>query len=101
MLAETLASRLAARGIHYAWVVVAVTFLTSLTMSGALGLPGAMLAPIAREFGWNYEQISGALALRFVLFGLMAPFSAALIAPFIVPPLMLVAVTLVAGGMLL
>ncbi len=101
MFAETLARRLAARGIHYGWVVAAVTFLTALTMSGALGLPGAMLTPIAREFGWNYDQISSALALRFALFGLMGPFSATIIGRFGVRPVMLGALTLVAGGMLL
>src|SRR3989442_2659595 len=34
----------------------AITFLTMLTMSAALGLPGAMLQPLSREFGWSTER---------------------------------------------
>ncbi|HEY1502864.1 MAG TPA: MFS transporter [Stellaceae bacterium] len=79
MLAEKLASMLQRRGIHYGWVVVAVTFVVAITTSGAVGVPGALILPISSEFGWNTAQISSALALRLVLFGLMAPFSAALI----------------------
>ncbi|HEX5678644.1 MAG TPA: MFS transporter, partial [Alcanivorax sp.] len=56
---------------HYAWVIAGVTFLTMLSASAALGLPGAFLRPLGEEFGWNTEQISTALAIRFVLFGLM------------------------------
>lgn len=79
MLAEKLAAVLQRRGIHYAWVMVAVTFVVAITTSGAVGVPGALILPISSEFGWNTAQISSALALRLVLFGLMAPFSAALI----------------------
>ena len=79
MLAQALSRRFADRGIHYGWAIVAVTFLVSLVTAGAMGLPGALILPLSREFGWNTEQISGALALRILLFGLMAPFAAALI----------------------
>lgn len=66
------------RGIHYGWVIAAITFLTMLTMSAALGLPGAMMQPLVKEFGWSTSEISSALALRFALFGLMGPFAAVL-----------------------
>src|SRR5437764_15233418 len=79
MLAQRLAAFLARHGIHYAWVVVAVTFLIALTTAGAVGIPGALILPLGREFGWDTAQISSALALRLLLFGLMAPFAAALI----------------------
>ena len=59
------------RGLHFSWVIVAITFLTALSLSSALGLPGALLQPLSKEFGWDVEQISSALAVRFVLFGLM------------------------------
>ena len=44
-----------------------------------MGLPGALLRPLQREYGWSEADISSALALRILLFGLMAPFAAALI----------------------
>src|SRR3954468_17639398 len=78
MFANTLTPWLQRRGIHYGWIVAAITFLTMLTMSAALGLPGAMLQPLTKEFGWSTEQVSSALALRFALFGLMGPFAAVL-----------------------
>ena len=76
MLAQALSRRFASLEIHYGWAIVAVTFLVSLTTAGAMGLPGALILPLSREFGWNTEQISGALALRILLYGLMAPFAA-------------------------
>lgn len=96
MVSDRLATFLAARGVHYGWVVVAVTFLTSLTTAGAVGLPGAFILPLSKEFGWDAAQISGALAIRFALFGLMAPFAAALIARYGMRRMMLLALTLVA-----
>ena len=79
MIAQRLAARLARRDIHYAWVIVAAIFFSTLVMSAAVGLPGAFVVPLAREYGWDAAQISSALAIRFLLFGLMAPFAAALI----------------------
>jgi sugar phosphate permease len=69
MLAQPLANWLAGRRIHYGWIIVALTFLTMLTSSAALGLPGVLLQPLNKEFGWNTEQISSVLALRFERYG--------------------------------
>ena len=62
MLSLPFSQWLERRGIHFAWVIVAITFLTALTSSAALGLPGALMQPLSREFGWDAEQISSALA---------------------------------------
>ncbi len=78
MFSTVLARGLARRGIHYGWAVVAVTFLTMLATSAAMGMPGVLLLPLKNEFGWDLGQISGALAVRLMLFGLVAPFAAAL-----------------------
>jgi predicted MFS family arabinose efflux permease len=78
MLSHLLAPALARRGIHYGWAVVAVTFLTMLATAAAMGMPGVLLLPLKGEFGWDLGAISGALALRLLLFGLVAPFAAAL-----------------------
>src|SRR5580658_1962002 len=78
MLSHLLAPALARRGIHYGWAVVAVTFLTMLATAAAMGMPGVLLLPLKGEFGWDLGEISGAMALRLLLFGLVAPFAAAL-----------------------
>ena len=101
MLAEHLNAVLARRGIHYAWVVAALTFLTMLTTAGAMGLPGALILPLHAEYGWSTATISSALALRIMLFGLMAPFSAALLTRFGLRAVITTAVILISAGLLL
>jgi sugar phosphate permease len=101
MFAQSLSTWLGRRGIHYAWVVAGITFLTMLTSSAALGLPGALLQPLGKEFGWSTDQVSSALAIRFALFGLMGPFSALFIDRFGLRRIMCTALTMVAAGMLL
>ena len=101
MLASTFSRWLAGRGIHYGWVVAAVAFLAMLSSSAALGLPGVLLRPLGESYGWNTEQISSALAVRFLLFGLMAPFSAIFMARYGLRNVMCVALTLVASGLIL
>ena len=79
MLAQPFAIWLQQRGIHYAWIVMAVVFLAMLVSAAALGLPGAFLGPLHREYGWSIAEISSALAIRFVLYGLIGPFVAILL----------------------
>lgn len=78
MISTWLSSVLSRRDIHYGWVMVAVTFLTALVSAGAVGAPGVFIVPLQQEFGWTTAEISSALSIRFILFGLMAPFAAAL-----------------------
>jgi sugar phosphate permease len=101
MFATSLSPWLQRRGIHYGWIVAAVTFLTMLTMSAALGLPGAMMKPLGQEFGWSTEQVSSALALRFALFGLMGPFAAVLMERYGLRAVMCTGLALVGTGMAL
>ncbi|MDB5626841.1 MAG: major facilitator superfamily 1 [Tardiphaga sp.] len=79
MISDRLANALARRDIHYGWVMVGVTFLTALVSAGAVGAPGVFILPLQQEFGWTTAEISSALSIRLVLFGLMAPFAAALL----------------------
>src|SRR3978361_294416 len=79
MIADWLSAALARRNIHYGWVMVGVTFFTALISAGTVGAPGVFIAPLQHEFGWTTAEISSALSIRFILFGLMAPFAAALL----------------------
>lgn len=79
MISNWLAAALLRRNIHYGWVMVGVTFLASLISAGTVGAPGVFIVPLQKEFGWSTAEISSALSIRFVLFGLMAPFAAALL----------------------
>ncbi|CAN7148933.1 MFS transporter [Pseudoduganella sp. LjRoot289] len=101
MFALPLSAWLERRGLHYAWVIVALTFLTALTSSAALGLPGALLQPLSKEFGWNVGQVSSALAVRFALFGLMGPFAAILMERFGLRNIVVSALALISLGLAL
>ncbi|MEY9109374.1 sugar phosphate permease [Bradyrhizobium yuanmingense] len=79
MISNWLAAALCRRNIHYGWVMVGVTFLTALISAGTVGAPGVFIVPLQKEFGWSTAEISSALSIRFILFGLMAPFAAALL----------------------
>ncbi|SCX21624.1 Regulatory protein UhpC [Agrobacterium sp. DSM 25558] len=77
MISTGVAGRMAARKLHYGWVVAATTFLTMLATAGAMGSAGVMIQPLHQEFGWDIADISTAMAVRLVLFGLLGPFAAA------------------------
>src|SRR6202167_5026991 len=100
MASTALAAALGRRNIHYGWAVVAVTFLTLLVTAAAMGTPGVMIVPLEKEFGWDNAQISSALALRILLFGLFGPFAAAFMNRFGVRRVIVCALTLIAAGLL-
>jgi sugar phosphate permease len=101
MFARLVTTSLNRRGIHYAWVIAAVTFFAMLTTSAALGLPGVMLQPLSREFGWTTDQLSSVFAVRFALFGLLGPFAAIFITRFGLRRIMVVAASFIAVAMVL
>lgn len=99
-LSDRISSLFVRRGWHYGWVVVAVSFLTMLITAGAVGIPGVLIGPLEKEFGWSNAQISGAFAIRLLLFGLMGPFSAAFMNRFGLRPVILTSQVLIAVGVL-
>ena len=99
MFSLALSKLMTRRGLHYAWVIAAVTFFAMLTTSAALGLPGAMLRPLSKEFGWSTEELSSVFAVRFALFGLLGPFAAVFIARFGLRRVMMTAAGFIAVAM--
>ncbi len=95
-----LAAALERRKIYYGWVVVGVTLLTTVVTAAAMSTPGVLIVPLENEFGWDTEQISSALALRLMLFGLFGPFAAAFMNRYGVRAVMVSAVILVSAGFL-
>jgi MFS family permease len=65
-------------GQRYAFVVVAVIFLSLLVAAGLRSAPSVMLVPIQDAFGWGRGTISFAAAVGIFLYGLAGPFAAAL-----------------------
>ena len=101
MLSSLFAPVLQRWNVHYGWVVVGATFLTMLVTAGALGTPGVLMVPLQKEFGWDASEISSALAIRFILFGSLAPFAAALLNHFGVRRMVTGALLAIAAALLL
>lgn len=64
--------------LHRAWVVAAVAFVAILGAAGFRATPGVLITPLEEEFGWSRGTISLAVSVNLILFGLTAPFAAAL-----------------------
>ncbi|PNG27975.1 MFS transporter [Methylocella silvestris] len=71
-----------------------------LVTAGAVGAPGVLIGPLQKEFGWATADISTALAVRLMLFGLMGPFAAAFMNRFGLRRVAAAALTLIALGVL-
>ncbi len=64
--------------IHYAWVVMSVTFVALLLGAGIRSTPGVLIVPLEQEFGWSRAEIGAAIGVNIMLFGLMGPFAVAI-----------------------
>jgi MFS family permease len=65
--------------LHFAWVVAGVAFIALLGAAGFRAAPAVLMVPLQEEYGWPRAAISFAVSVNLVLFGLVAPFAAALI----------------------
>ena len=95
----TAAHRSTPRGrVHWAWVVAAVSFIAILGAAGFRSVPGVMMNPLHHEFGWSHGVVGLAMSVNMTLFGLTAPFAAALMDRFGVRPVLSAALVLIASG---
>ncbi|MFD0967471.1 MFS transporter [Plantactinospora endophytica] len=86
------------RRLHPAWVVAAVAFVALVGAAGFRATPSVLLHPLHEEFGWPLATISVAVSVNLLLFGLTAPFAAALMDRFGIRRVVAAALTLVAAG---
>jgi len=86
------------RRIHPAWIVAAVAFLALVGAAGFRAAPSVLMLPLEEEFGWSRTQLSLAVTVNLLLFGLMAPFAAALMARFGLRRVTSIALLFVAAG---
>jgi len=86
------------RRIHPAWIVAGVAFLALLGAAGFRSAPSALILPLETEFGWGRSELSVAVSVNILLFGLTAPFAAALMERFGVRRVTSVALLAIAAG---
>ncbi len=84
--------------IHPAWIVAAVSFVALIGAAGFRSAPGVLIVPLQEEFGWSRGLLSIAVGINLVLFGLTAPFAAALMDRFGIRTVTTCALILVALG---
>ncbi|MEU4766968.1 MFS transporter [Actinosynnema sp. NPDC023794] len=83
---------------NWAWVVAGVAFIALVGAAAFRATPGALIEPLQREFGWSTATIGFAVSVNLMLFGLTAPFAAALMERLGVRKVVASALTLVAVG---
>lgn len=83
---------------HRAWSVAAVTFVTIIGAAAFASLPGLLIEPLHAEFDWSRGTIGFAVSVNLALYGLTAPFAAALMDRFGIRRVVAVALTVIAVG---
>jgi MFS family permease len=66
------------RSIHRAWWVAIAVLGALVAAAGFRSSTGALIEPLEYEFGWSRTMTSGAVTANLVIYGLTAPFAAAL-----------------------
>src|SRR5689334_20256111 len=84
--------------VHPAWWVAAVTFLALVGAAAFRAVPGVLIDPLRSEFGWSVSTISAAVAVNMALYGLTAPFAAALMERFGIRRVVVIALLVTAVG---
>lgn len=87
--------------IHPGWIAVAVTFVTLMATAGFRSAPTVLVVPLESAFGWSRSDISLAIAVNLLLFGLVSPFAAALMEKFGIRRVVMTALTTISIGALL
>ena len=75
-----------------------MTFLALVGAAAFRAVPGVLIDPLRDEFGWSVSTISAAVAVNMALYGLTAPFAAALMERFGIRRVVMCALLVVALG---
>ncbi|MEU9254326.1 MFS transporter [Streptomyces sp. NPDC048270] len=84
--------------VHRAWFVAAVAFVTIIGSAAFASLPGLLIEPLHEEFDWSRGTIGFAVSVNLALYGLTAPFAAALMDRFGIRRIVALALLVIAGG---
>nr|WP_260146512.1 MFS transporter [Streptomyces sp. 2132.2] len=83
---------------HRAWSVAAVAFVTIIGAAAFASLPGLLIDPLHEEFDWSRGTIGFAVSVNLALYGLTAPFAAALMDRFGIRKVVALALLVISGG---
>ncbi|MFE2755952.1 MFS transporter [Actinosynnema sp. NPDC059335] len=80
------------------WMIAGIGFVALVGAAGFRSTPGALVDPLQREFGWSTGTIGFAMSVNLALYGVTAPFAAALMERFGVRKVTAGAMALIALG---
>ncbi|MEK8126799.1 MFS transporter [Paenibacillus filicis] len=86
---------------YYGWIIVSIAFLTLLLSAAISSVPSVLMQTWEQEFGWDRSAVSGAMSIRILLYGLMGPFSAALMSRFGIRRVMVISILLLVVSLIL
>ena len=85
------------RQFHPAWTVALVALVALIGAAGFRAAPGVLMVPL-EEFGWTTAELSLAVSINLLLYGLIAPFAAALMQRFGIRAVTVVALVVIGAG---
>ena len=85
--------------LHPAWIVAGVGLVALMAAAGFRSAPSMLMIPLEQEFGWSRAGMGFAIGVNILLYGLMAPFAAALMHRFGMRIVTTVALVLISLGM--
>ncbi|TBL77281.1 MFS transporter [Paenibacillus thalictri] len=83
-------------GFYYGWIVILITFVTLLVSAGIRSMPSILMLPFEKEYGWNRGSISSVVSTGIFLYGLIGPFSAAMLEKFGIRKVMVISMAVLA-----
>lgn len=86
------------RRVHPAWIVALVALIALIGAAGFRAAPGVLMLPLQEEFGWSTAELSLAVTVNLLLFGLTAPFAAALMQRFGIRVVTVTALLVIGAG---
>ncbi|MFJ9554139.1 MFS transporter [Nocardiopsis sp. NPDC101807] len=84
--------------VHRAWLIALVAGATILAAAAFAAVPGLLVDPLHTEYEWSRGSIGAAASVNMVVYGLIAPFSAALMDRFGIRRIALAALATVIAG---
>lgn len=86
---------------HRAWSIALVACLTIVAAAAFTAMPGILLDPLHTEYQWSRGSIGVAASVNMIVYGLIAPFAAALMDRFGIRRIALVALSIIVVGAVL
>ncbi len=87
--------------LHYAWIILAISFVTVVVTAGVRAAPSVLIVPLETEFHWSRATISFAVGVNLLLYGAVGPFAAAVMDRFGARRTMTLALVATAAGVAL